>query len=112
MGLFEEIRVLEGKIEKAETVEELRELLEERGLNLVVVIFSKGCYCIEWDLALKRLVKVVDLCLRVRISDAIQSVESHQMVPVRIRETAWEEIEVLFQTLKRGIGTCVQNIKP
>jgi len=112
MTLVQDIKDLEKRLDRIHTVEELRSILAQKGLKLVVILISNGFSCLEWNITEKQVCKVLDLGLRIRISkasDETQSLETVQCESIRVKETNWVDLEDLFETLKQGIQKCLKN---
>ncbi|MCB1082456.1 MAG: hypothetical protein KDK63_04855 [Chlamydiia bacterium] len=120
MELYEEVKNLEKQINTIASIEELREVLKKKDLKLIVVILSKSpAYleksfsCLEWDINQGQVSKVLNLGLRVRISkisDETQALETIRYEQLCVKETNWEDLDSLFEILKRGMKQCLRNI--
>lgn len=120
MELYEEVKNLEKQIDTIGSIEELREVLKKKDLKLIVVILSKSpAYlensfsCLEWDINQGQVSKVLNLGLRVRISkisDEAQALETIRYEQLCVKETNWEDLDSLFEILKRGMKQCLRNI--
>lgn len=112
MTLPEDVKDLEKRLDQIHTVEELRSILAQKCLKLVVVLISNEFSCLEWNITQKQVCKVLDLGLRIRISkisDETEALETVQCVPVRVKESNWVDLENLFEILKQGIQRCLKN---
>jgi len=114
MTLSEDVKDLEKRLDQIHTVEELRSILAQKSLKLVVVLISNKCSCLEWNITQKQVCKVLDLGMRIRISDArdeTQSLETVECAAIRVKEINWVDLDDLFETLKQGIKSCIKRIR-
>ena len=112
MTLSKDIKYLEKRLDQTQSVEQLRALLAQKKLKLIVVFISNEFSCLEWNITQKQVSKVLDLGLRIRISrisDESHSLETIQAVPIRMKEPNWVDLDRLFETLKVGIKSCMQK---
>ncbi|MCB9092525.1 MAG: hypothetical protein H6620_08210 [Halobacteriovoraceae bacterium] len=68
MTLHEDVKYIENHLDQAHSVEQLRTLLAQKRLKLVVVLISNEFSCLEWNITQKQVSKILDLGLRIRIS--------------------------------------------
>lgn len=114
MTLHEDIKYIENHLDQAQSVEQLRTLLAQKRLKLVVVLISNEFSCLEWNITQKQVSKILDLGLRIRISkdlDEGQSLETVHAAPIRMKEPNWMDLENLFEILKAGIKTCIRKVR-
>ena len=112
MTLHEDVKYIENHLDQAQSVEQLRRLLAQKRLKLVVVLISKNSSCVEWNITQKQVSKVLDFGLRIRvskISDLSQFLETVQSLSIQIKEPNWVNLDNLFETLKKGIQKCLKN---
>lgn len=113
MTLHEDVKYIENCLDQIQSIEELRALLTQKRLKLIVVIVSNEFSCLEWNITQKQVSKVLDLGLRIRISkdsDESQSLEAVHAAPIRMKEPNWMDLENLFQILKVGIKNCIRKV--
>ena len=113
MTLHEDIKYIENCLDQTQSIEQLRTLLTQRRLKLVVVLISNEFSCLEWNITQKQVSKVLDLGLRIRISkisDESQSLETVHPASIRIKEPNWMDLENLFEILKVGIKNCIRKV--
>ncbi len=112
MTLQEDVKYLENHLDHIQSVEELRALLAQKKLKLVVVLISNEFSCLEWNITQKQVSKVLDMGLRIRISKILnegQSLETVHAVPIRMKDPNWIDLDKLFETLKVGIKNCIKK---
>ena len=112
MTLHQDVKYIENHLDQAQSVEQLRTLLAQKRLKLVVVLISKNSSCVEWNITQKQVSKVLDFGLRIRvskISDLSQFLETVQSLSIQIKEPNWVNLDNLFETLKKGIQKCLKN---
>ncbi|MCB1115009.1 MAG: hypothetical protein KDK71_00950 [Chlamydiia bacterium] len=113
MILREDVRYIESRLDQVKNVEELRALLIHKDLKLVVVLLTNNFSCLEWNITQKQVCKVLDLGLRIRvskISNESESIETIRYEQLCVKETNWEDLDSLFEILKRGMKQCLRNI--
>ena len=112
MTLHEDVKYIENHLDQAQSVEQLRTLLAQKRLKLVVVLISNEFSCLEWNITQKQVCKILDLGLRIRISrisNESESLETVHSEPIRVKEPNWVDLEYLFSVLKQGIQKCLKN---
>lgn len=112
MTLHEDVKYIENHLDQTQSVEQLRTLLAQKRLKLVVVLISNEFSCLEWNITQKQVSKILDLGLRIRISrisDESESLETVHSEPIRVKEPNWVDLEDLFGVLKQGIQKCLKN---
>lgn len=112
MTLHEDVKYIESHLDQTQSVEQLRTLLAQKRLKLIVVLISKDSSCVEWNITQKQVSKILDLGLRIRISrisDESESLETVHSEPIRVKEPNWIDLEDLFEVLKQGIQKCLKN---
>ena len=105
MTLHEDVKYIENHLDQAQSVEQLRTLLAQKRLKLVVVLISKNSSCVEWNITQKQVSKVLDFGLRIRvskISDLSQFLETVQSLSIQIKEPNWVDLEDLFGVLNKA----------
>ena len=113
MTLHEDVKYIENCLDQIQSIEELRALLTQKRLKLIVVIVSNEFSCLEWNITQKQVSKVLDLGLRIRISkdsDESQSLETVHAAPIRMKAPNWMDLENLFEILKVGIKNCIRKV--
>ena len=113
MTLHEDVKYIENCLDQIQSVEQLRALLTQKRLKLVVVLISNEFSCLEWNITQKQVSKVLDLGLRIRISkdsDESQSFKTVHAAPIRMKEPNWMDLENLFEILKVGIKNCIRKV--
>ncbi|MCB1107475.1 MAG: hypothetical protein KDK76_05195 [Chlamydiia bacterium] len=101
-----DVEFLRECLDQAQSVQELRQLLEKKDLNLVVILMSSQFSCLEWDIRCKKVCKVLDMGLRIRLSresNGVSILDSVNQTPIRVKEGSWVGLDDLFETLKEGI---------
>lgn len=112
MTLQEDVKYIESHLDQAQSVEQLRRLLAQKRLKLVVVLISKDSTCVEWNITQKQVCKFLDLGLRIRISrisDESESLETVHSEPIRVKEENWIDLDDLFEILKKWIAICIKK---
>lgn len=112
MTLHEDVKYIESRLDQIRSVEKLRTLLTQKRFKLVVVLISKDSTCVEWSITQKRVSKILDLGLRIRISrisDESESLETVHSEPIRVKKANWVDLEDLFSVLKQGLQKCLKN---
>ena len=84
MTLQEDVKYIENRLDQTQSVEQLRTLLAQKRLKLVVVLISKDSTCME-------------------------SLETVHSEPIRVKEENWVDLDDLFKILKKGIAICIKK---
>lgn len=112
MTLSTDVKYLENRLDQTQSVEQLRALLAQKKLKLIVILISNEFSCLEWNITQKQVPKTLDLELRIRISkvsDKSELLETVHSVPIRVKEPNWVDLDKLFKTLKVGIKNALKK---
>jgi len=56
MTLHQDVKYIENHLDQAQSVEQLRTLLAQKRLKLVVVLISNDFSCLEWNITQKQVI--------------------------------------------------------
>lgn len=114
MTLHEDIKYIESRLAQTQSIEELRALLVQKKIELIVVIFSKKFNCFEWNITQRETSQILDLRFRVRISrisDKSVSFETVYSEPIHLKKPNWTHLDQFFEILKRAINKSLKRIE-
>lgn len=113
MTFQSDVMNLKKHLDEINSIGEIRSNLLKRDLRLIVSIYTRGIYCIDWDITDKKLEGILDLGIRIKLSklsDDDVSTETLPLYPVTFNQIDWTDQEDLFEKLKQGIKTCIKRV--
>ena len=113
MTLHEDIKYIESCLGQIQSVEQLRALLAQKKIELIVVIISSKFNCFEWNITQGKVFSILDLKFGLRISrifDKSVSFETVQFEPILLKEQNWIDLDQFFEILKRTINKTLKSI--
>jgi len=113
MSLKEDVADLKDHLDEMESLGQLRTHLIQRGLRLILTIYSTGFSCMDWNITERQVTGVLHLGFRIKISKLVKDeslLETRAIIPVYLDEAGWIDQKDLFATLKQGIKIGIKKI--
>lgn len=113
MTFHENITFLKNQMDGIESFEQLRSVLLEKNLKLVITLSSDGITNFDWDVTQKKVAGILRLGMLLRLSklkgdDILLETRNHQSIHFDSIDLV--EQKDLFSLLKRGIKDCLNRI--